>query len=118
MFAEARVYLYRRIERLLIVSPAPNDAPEESLPPLTSGLLLLSLASLRNYAETFLPPNSRLREGFLEDVSDLENPSVGRKAKLRVVDRMWRSWGQILDWSTIAAQRPAFATVGLGLKLG
>ena len=33
--------------------------------PLTSGLLLLSVTRLRQYAETTLPANSRLREGFL-----------------------------------------------------
>ena len=71
--------------------------------PLTSGLLLLSVTHLRKYAETVLPGNSRLREGFLEDVADLENPSLGRSDKLRVLDRMWRSWGEPLGWSRIAA---------------
>ena len=74
-----------------------------SVSPLTSGLLLLSVTHLRKYAETALPANSRLREGFLEDVADLENPSLGRADKLRVLDRMWRSWGEPLWWSRVAA---------------
>lgn len=74
-----------------------------SVSPLTSGLLLLSVTHLRKYAETALPANSRLREGFLEDVADLENPSLGRADKLRVLDRMWRSWGEPLGWSRVAA---------------
>ena len=71
--------------------------------PLTSGLLLLSVARLRRYAETALPARSRLREGFLEDVADLEDPRLGRADKLRVLDRMWRSWGEPLGWNRIAA---------------
>ncbi|KAJ8502573.1 hypothetical protein ONZ45_g11630 [Pleurotus djamor] len=39
-----------------------------------------------------------LREGFLEDVADLENPSLSRADKLRVLDRMWRCWGASLGW--------------------
>jgi len=113
----ARVWLsLRRIERLLIAQPRhahpehkhpetkieQHSSPGSTIPPLTSGLLLLSVTHLRRYAETCLPPNSRLREGFLEDVVDLENPTLGRAEKLRVVDRMWRSWGDILGWRRIA----------------
>ncbi|KAJ3573989.1 hypothetical protein NP233_g2060 [Leucocoprinus birnbaumii] len=76
----------RRIERLLITQPADN----QQVAPLPSGLLLLSLSRLRTYAVKYLPPNSRLREGFLEDLGDLENPDLGRDAKLEVVHRMWR----------------------------
>ncbi|KAI0789783.1 NCA2-domain-containing protein [Abortiporus biennis] len=100
----------RRIERLLISQPRhvnpiqsisqPHTivSPTQAIPPLTSGLLLLSVTHLRNYAETCLPPNSRLRQGFLEDVEDLESSTLGRAEKLRVVDRMWRSWGKVLGW--------------------
>ena len=35
---------------------------------------------------------------FLEDVGDLEDPTLGRVEKLRVVERMWRSWGAVLGW--------------------
>lgn len=100
----------RRIERLLIAQPKSHRVtpggsrgqPAPSIPPLTSGLLLLSVSHLRTYAETYLPANSRLREGFLEDVVDLENPALGRAEKLRVLDRMWRSWGEVLGWSRAA----------------
>lgn len=97
----------RRIERLLIFQPhsrhhvdgivTPLDSGD-SLPPLTSGLLLLSVTQLRYYGETCLPASSRIREGFLEDVKDLEDPRLGRNEKLRVLDRMWKSWGTTLGW--------------------
>ncbi|KAF5360952.1 hypothetical protein D9756_004674 [Leucocoprinus leucothites] len=89
----------RRIERLLITQPPDN----QQVAPLPSGLLLLSLARLRTYAANNLPPDSRLREGFLEDLSDLENPDLGRDAKLEVVQRMWRCWGVQLGWERCGA---------------
>jgi len=99
-----RVWLaVRRIERLLISQPHKHDVPRaDALSPLTSGLLLLSVTHLRQYAEAHLPAHSRLREGFLEDVTDLEKPDLGRAEKMRVVDRMWKSWGRVLGWGEAA----------------
>jgi len=110
----------RRIERLLITQPhvrehephhthtqaERHDARDtkDTILPLTAGLLLLSVSSLRQYAETWLPPRSRLREGFLEDVGDLEDPRLGREEKLRVVERMWRSWGHALGWERLVVE--------------
>ncbi|KAF7982860.1 hypothetical protein HWV62_25080 [Athelia sp. TMB] len=97
----------RRIERLLVYQPRashshshPSSLGESktSIPPLTSGLLLLSVTQLRTFGETCLPTHSTLREGFLEDVQDLEDPGLGRADKLRVVDRMWKSWGDVFGW--------------------
>ena len=34
-----------------------------------------------------------MRTPFLEDLGDLEDTRLGREAKLRVVERMWRCWG-------------------------
>ncbi|KXN88303.1 Nuclear control of ATPase protein 2 [Leucoagaricus sp. SymC.cos] len=84
----------RRIERLLITQPTDT----QQVATLPSGLMLLTLARLRLYAIDNLPANSRLREGFLEDLNDLENPDLGRDAKLEVVHRMWRCWGVELGW--------------------
>lgn len=42
-----------------------------------------------------------MREGFLEDVQDLEDPNLDRTEKLRVVDRMWKSWGDALGWGRV-----------------
>ena len=108
----------RRIERLLITQPRTcsnqhhhtharaehhnAEGTNGAIPPLTTGLLLLSVSSLRQYAETWLPQMSRLREGFLEDVGDLEDPRLGREEKMRVVERMWRSWGHALGWGRLA----------------
>ena len=103
----------RRIERLLLFQPKashrhadqPRDVESASnaIPPLTTGLLVLSLTHLRHYAVTSLPTRSRLREGFLEDVQDLEDPSLGRWEKMRVLERMWNSWGRELGWYDIAS---------------
>ncbi|KAG5650132.1 hypothetical protein H0H81_000593 [Sphagnurus paluster] len=105
----------RRIERLLISQPKSRHRDRKgseeqqtisstgAIPPLTAGLLLLSVARLRTYAETHLPLRSRLREGFLEDVGDLENPDLGRADKMRVVERMWRCWGKTLGWGKVAS---------------
>ncbi|KAI0304264.1 ATP synthase regulation protein NCA2-domain-containing protein [Multifurca ochricompacta] len=84
--------------------PYPGKHVEGAIPRLTAGLLLLSVSSLRQYGETWLPPRSRLREGFLEDVGDLEDPGLNRKEKMRVVERMWRSWGHALGWERLAAE--------------
>jgi nuclear-control-of-ATPase protein 2 len=109
----------RRIERLLITQPHTREhephthtQPEhrdardtkDTILPLTAGLLLLSVSSLRQFAEMWLPPRSRLREGFLEDVGDLEDPRLGREEKLRIVERMWRSWGHALGWERLAVE--------------
>ncbi|TDL23302.1 NCA2-domain-containing protein [Rickenella mellea] len=94
----------RRVERVLISKELYPDAAQ-SIPPLTLGLLLISVSHLRTYAETCLPPLSRLREGFLEDVADLEDLEFGRDEKRMVVDRMWRSWGVTLGWTNMAALR-------------
>lgn len=91
----------RRIERLLGIA---SESGANNVSPLTAGLLLLSLARLREYGNRFLPKRSRLRDGFLEDVEDLENPEFGRNEKRRVVDRMWRSWGKVLGWHQAAVQ--------------
>lgn len=98
--------LCRRIERLLIATSETKAAGSSAgIDPRTSGLLLLSTTHLRAYAERSLPSHSRIRDGFLEDVDDLENPALGRGEKLRVVDRMWKSWGRVLGWYEIAERR-------------
>ncbi|EKM51872.1 uncharacterized protein PHACADRAFT_177281 [Phanerochaete carnosa HHB-10118-sp] len=96
----ARVWsMMRRIERLLLSSSiSQTDTGYHAIDSRTSGLLLLLTTRLRSYAEICLPTNSRLRAGFLDDVSDLENSALGRNEKLRIVDRMWNSWGNQLGW--------------------
>ncbi len=104
----------RRIEKLLnhvdkrqMLTSKSQQTPIETtstwLPPVVSGLLLISVSHLRTYAEAYLPMRSRLREGFLEDVADLEDPDLDRMEKQRVVDRMWRSWGFVLGWVDLAS---------------
>ncbi|KAI0043184.1 NCA2-domain-containing protein [Auriscalpium vulgare] len=88
----------RRTERLLVAQPQRPPGASHDVAPLTAGLLLLSVSALRRYAEGHLPARSRLREGFLEDVGDLEDPGLNRDEKLLVVQRMWRSWGSVMGW--------------------
>ncbi|KAG2361507.1 ATP synthase regulation protein NCA2-domain-containing protein [Suillus spraguei] len=101
----------RRIERLLLFQPKLHHrhnvetAHSDTIPALTTGLLVLSLAHLREYALTSLPARSRLREGFLEDIEDLEDPALSRSEKLRIIDRMWKSWGKELGWYNLAGGR-------------
>jgi nuclear control of ATPase protein 2 len=82
----------RRTERLL------TSGDDNTASPLTTGLLLLELMRLREYAEKSLPRHSKLKEGLLEDVEDLEDPALTKEMKAKVVERMWRCWGDELGW--------------------
>ncbi|KZT34592.1 NCA2-domain-containing protein [Sistotremastrum suecicum HHB10207 ss-3] len=86
-------------ETLLATSKASEN---DVLPPLTNGLIILSVSTLRSYAEKSLPKRSRLRDGFLEDICDLEDPSLTRAEKRRVIERMWRCWSVPLGWDRFA----------------
>ena len=88
----------RRIERLLI------REKDRQVSSLTAGLLMLSVARLQSYAERYLPERSQLKEGFLEDVEDLEDPELGGNERRLVLERMWRSWGGVLGLGTIAGE--------------
>ncbi|KAJ7201332.1 hypothetical protein GGX14DRAFT_571448 [Mycena pura] len=95
----------QRIERLLVSQPrVAHPAISNSLSAQTTGLLLISVKRLRAYAESSLPAGSLLREGFLEDVVDLEDLGMPREEKLLVVERMWRSWGGVLGWNSITGE--------------
>jgi len=67
----------RRVERLLIKQPQVSSdssaAITAPLAPLPTGLIL-SITRLRSYALNFLP--SSIREPFLEDLGDLEDPEL------------------------------------------
>lgn len=109
------VIYYSRVERLLnhvdeeklkkgrlsMSNVGPSAA--STLPPVISGLLLISVSRLRHYAEKYLPERSKLHEGFLEDVADLEDPDLDRFEKQKVVERMWRSWGTTLGWVNLVS---------------
>ncbi|KAL0580643.1 Nuclear control of ATPase protein 2 [Marasmius crinis-equi] len=92
------LFAMRRIERLLI-----HDQ-DRQVSSLTAGLLMLSVARLQSYAEKYLPKRSQLKQGFLEDVEDLEDPELGGNERRLVLERMWRSWGSVLGLGTIAGE--------------
>lgn len=89
---------------MLVLSSSSQKDDSTSISSLDQGLILLSVAQLRAYGEKYLPVRSRLREEFLVDVSDLEDTKLGRKEKLYVVNRMWKSWGGVLEWSSIGGK--------------
>jgi len=41
----------------------------------------------------------------LEDIEDLEDPGLSRSEKLRIIDRMWKSWGKELGWYDLTGGR-------------
>lgn len=102
----------RRVERLLVVdsiSEGGRDRPKANgsarpdgskgiLSPTTQGLLLLYLTHLREFAVKYLKESTRFREGFLEDIEDLEDTRLSREEKRMVMRRMWESWGTELGW--------------------
>ncbi|KAF9267343.1 NCA2-domain-containing protein [Marasmius fiardii PR-910] len=92
------LFAMRRIERLLIHDQCTQVTS------LTAGLLMVSVAQLQSYAERYLPDRSKLKEGFLEDVEDLEDPELGGRERRLVVERMWRSWGKTLGLGEIAGE--------------
>lgn len=68
---------------------------------MTQGLLLLSLSTLRDYANSgrFPSHDTQLRTAFLEDIRALEDEGARAKGEARrvLLARMWR-WGSTLDW--------------------
>jgi len=94
----------RRVERLLVVdsiSEGGRDRPKASgsarpdgskgaLSPTTQGLLLLYLTHLKEFVEKYLKESTRFREGFLEDIEDLEDTRFAGEEKRMVVRRMGR----------------------------
>ncbi|GJJ14492.1 hypothetical protein Clacol_008756 [Clathrus columnatus] len=147
----------RRIERILVYSETiPHDKvnttynnPQNTLPPLAQGHLLISLSHLRTFAHNHFPsysssPSKTRRNSpadfkselagkpssgsgttintfsriqkhshrteqnalaaFLSDIDDLSDPILGKDAKLRVVDRMWRNWGTLLGWGEMGGE--------------
>ncbi|GAA5802127.1 ATP synthase regulation protein NCA2-domain-containing protein [Helicostylum pulchrum] len=76
----------RRIERLFNLSSDSNTLDCES-----QGILLCEVHLLRSYSLHLSMRNS-IRELFIEDLRDLENPRLTVKQKLETIERMTRSW--------------------------
>ncbi|RSH92300.1 Nuclear control of ATPase protein 2 [Saitozyma podzolica] len=75
----------RDIERLLLTTPK----HDEEMSDRDRGLLIVSVSGLRTWAGG-LGGN---RDPFLGDLRMVEDPSMRRGDKLRVVERIWRCWG-------------------------
>ncbi|KAJ9116572.1 hypothetical protein QFC20_000504 [Naganishia adeliensis] len=76
----------RDIERLLLTT----GKVEQEMTDRDRGLLLLSVGGMRAWAAGL---RGQHKEDFMDDLRLLENAKLGRKGKLRVVDRIWRGWG-------------------------
>ncbi|KAK4513745.1 40S ribosomal protein [Mucor velutinosus] len=77
----------RRLERLLTLS----YSKENELDCETQGILLCEVHLLRSYA-VYLPSRNSMRDLFIEDLRDLENPKLSIIQKLQTINRMCRSW--------------------------
>lgn len=67
----------------------------ERLDDLSLGLLLVELMTLREFGNSkrgFPSGDRSVRESFLEDVQDLEEPSKGLKSRLRTFHRLNRGY--------------------------
>lgn len=76
----------RDIERLLLTAPKKDEQMSDK----NRGLIIVGVSGLRTWA-TGLSGGSR--EGFLNDLRMVEDPTMSRGDKLRVVERIWRCWG-------------------------
>lgn len=93
----------RRIERQLIVmEPIQKEEGElnewgnsssnqHQIECETQGILLCEVHLLRAYARS-LPLQNSTRARFLEDIRDLENPSLTNEQKIQTIARMSRFW--------------------------
>ncbi|KAG1189820.1 hypothetical protein G6F35_014029 [Rhizopus arrhizus] len=93
----------RRIERQLIIRAPQQQSSEWQQRTMisekdrlqadceTQGLLLCEIHLLRAYATT-LPTRKNTRARFLEDIRDLENPSLTNTQKIQTIARMCRFW--------------------------
>ncbi|GAN08728.1 ATP synthase regulation protein NCA2 [Mucor ambiguus] len=77
----------RRLERLLTLS----YSEENELDCETQGIILCEVHLLRSYA-AYLPSRNSIRDLFIEDLRDLENPKLSITQKLQTINRMSRSW--------------------------
>ncbi|KAJ9125559.1 hypothetical protein QFC22_000521 [Naganishia vaughanmartiniae] len=76
----------RDVERMLLTA----GKVEQEMSDRERGLLILSVGGMRAWAAGL---RGQHKEDFMDDLRLLESAKLGRKGKLRVVDRIWRGWG-------------------------
>ncbi|KAI7869689.1 ATP synthase regulation protein NCA2-domain-containing protein [Spinellus fusiger] len=88
----------RRVERILNldVSDQQEETTREgiknvSLSCESQGILLCEVHLLRSYAHQ-LPNHNSIREHFMQDLRDLENPKLTRSQKIQTIATMYRYW--------------------------
>lgn len=93
------VIVIRTIDHILTDAVDQRDRKAKSLDHQLNGLLLIEATTLREYAasSTFPTRDRAIRDAFLDDVRSLERASTGLKAKIRVFDRLSRSYARYLE---------------------
>ncbi|KAJ3981467.1 ATP synthase regulation protein NCA2-domain-containing protein [Lentinula detonsa] len=82
-------------ERHLPSSSTPQDHGSSSTVAVPSGSNIGSTAAATTSSSNLLTFSATsLREAFLEDLSDLQDPELGVDQKRMIVERMWRCWGE------------------------
>ncbi|CAG8778887.1 3593_t:CDS:2, partial [Gigaspora rosea] len=76
----------RQVERILV-----NNYSSVSMPFAAQGLVLCHVHQLRS-CSLHLPTKNNLRKRFLEDLRDLEDPSMTVNQKILTCERMRRCW--------------------------
>ncbi|KAI8140932.1 ATP synthase regulation protein NCA2-domain-containing protein [Fennellomyces sp. T-0311] len=94
----------RRVERLFNLASVDVKPEEEQLDCEGHGILLCEIHLLRIYALA-LPRRNSIRDHFMEDLRDLENPKLTVVQKLNVVTRMSRSWDFLQPRGTLGGSR-------------
>lgn len=91
----------RDVERILLT--APED--DQEMTQRDRGLLIVSVSGMRTWAAGLGSSRevscAKIRQNcseltgqsFLDDLRMVENPTLGRRDKLQVVQRIWRCWG-------------------------
>lgn len=90
---ESDVTCCRSLDRILTSALDVQVMPKK-LDDVSTGLLLIELAVLREYAaSTAFPTGDRsITEAFLDDVRELERGDTGLEVKIRVFDRLIRGY--------------------------
>jgi nuclear-control-of-ATPase protein 2 len=76
---------------LLTHSDISNNSLQTQLDCESQGKLICEVHLLRSYARC-LPTRNSVRDLFIEDLRDLENPRLSISQKLQTINRMSRSW--------------------------
>lgn len=76
---------------LTILTSTNDNIQQQQLDCESQGVLLCEVHLLRSYA-LYLPTRNSIRDLFIQDLRDLEDPNLTIGQKLQTIERMSRSW--------------------------